>query len=102
MGLFLASTVKAFRASSERFVKETTRSFRGASRASEPRMPTRAVGRSWRPSAPPVMESALLPNYGSEQKIAIAPAIILNLREDKPAHDRMTGDQRASAASSNS
>jgi len=69
---------------------------------SEPRMPTRAVGRSWRPSAPPVMESALLPNYGSEQKIAIAPAIILNLREDKPAHDRMTGDQRASAASSNS
>jgi DNA-binding response OmpR family regulator len=45
---------------------------------SEPRVPTRSSGRSWRPSAPPVMESALLPNFGSDQKIAIAPAIIIN------------------------
>ena len=45
---------------------------------SEPRMPTRSGGRSWRPSAPPVMESALLPNFGTEQKIAIAPAIVIN------------------------
>jgi hypothetical protein len=41
---------------------------------SEPRMPTRALGSSWRPSAPPVMESAL---FGSQQKVAISPAIIL-------------------------
>ena len=45
---------------------------------SEPRVPTRAIGRSWRPSAPPVMESALFPSFGSEQKIAIAPAIVVS------------------------
>ncbi len=56
---------------------------------SEPRMPTRAVGRSWRPSAPPVMESTLLPSFPSDQKIGIAPAIILNpIEESKPSVDK--------------
>ena len=45
---------------------------------SEPRMPTRSAGRSWRPSAPPVLESSLLPNFPSEQKIAISPSIVIS------------------------
>lgn len=52
---------------------------------SEPRMPTRSIGRSWRPSAPPVMESALLPSFPSDQRIGIAPAIILNPPGEKSA-----------------
>ena len=52
---------------------------------SEPRMPTRSAGRSWRPSAPPVMESALIPNFGSEHKIAVAPAIIVSGPEERIA-----------------
>ena len=56
---------------------------------SEPRVPTRPTGRSWRPSAPPVMESALLPNFPSDQKIGILPAIILNPPDDpKPVAER--------------
>jgi DNA-binding response OmpR family regulator len=49
---------------------------------SEPRVPTRSSGRSWRPSAPPVMESALLPSFPSDQKIGILPAIVLNPPDD--------------------
>ncbi len=51
---------------------------------SEPRMPARSPLRSWRPSAPPVMESSLLPSLGSEQPIAIAPAIILTATDERP------------------
>ncbi len=65
---------------------------------SEPRMPTRSAGRSWRPSAPPVMESALLPNFSSDQRIAIAPAIIINPPvEQRPAEPEWAAPEVAKA-----
>ena len=55
---------------------------------SEPRVPTRVGGRSWRPSAPPVMESALFPSFGSEQKIAISPAIVVSGPDEPKAAEK--------------
>jgi DNA-binding response OmpR family regulator len=44
---------------------------------SEPRMPVTSPNRSWRPSAPPVLETVLLPNVANEDKIPISRAVII-------------------------
>ena len=72
----------------ERAVREGDDEIVPGREPSEPRMPTRSVGRSWRPSAPPVMESTLLPNLNSEHKIAIAPAIVVSSPEDQATQER--------------
>lgn len=44
---------------------------------SEPRMTAIAPSRSWRPSAPPVLEAPLMPNVGAEEKIPVSRAVIV-------------------------
>lgn len=44
---------------------------------SEPRMPVMSPNRSWRPSAPPVLETVLLPSVAAEDKIPISRAVII-------------------------
>ena len=44
---------------------------------SEPRMPVMSPNRSWRPSAPPVLETVLMPSIAPEDKIPISRAVII-------------------------
>jgi DNA-binding response OmpR family regulator len=44
---------------------------------SEPRMSAGAPNRSWRPSAPPVLETMLIPNTAPEDKVPISRAVII-------------------------
>ena len=44
---------------------------------SEPRMPVMSPNRSWRPSAPPVLETVLMPSVAPDDKIPISRAVII-------------------------